>query len=208
MSTVIKTIIKRIIAVLMFPREINNFISYAKTIYKAMNGNPNFPNSGAKLTKLNTDTLALENAESGLHTKPPKNTTDERDAALEKVKNDLRALQPDVQSAADANPAQAEVIVQSSGMKVKKTSIRQKQQDNVKDGKVSGTVLVTATGRGAHEWQMSKDQKEIITLDSTSAANVIVTGLIPGEWWFFRSRKILTKNKKGNWSAWMKILVK
>jgi hypothetical protein len=130
MSNTVKTIIRHIIVVLKFPRKLNDFITYAKGIYKAMNGNANFPNSLPKLTTLNTDILALDAAETALHTKPPSTTVAIRNAAMETVKIDLRALRSDVQTVADGKPSQAEVMAKSAGMNVKTIAIHQKRTND------------------------------------------------------------------------------
>src|ERR1051326_5574116 len=207
MSRKIKTIIRHIIAVLAFPRKINDFLTYAKGIYKAMTGSTYFPNSESKLATLNTDITSLDTIESNLKMNPPKNTVEDRDAAWEIVRNDLRALVKDVQTAADAVPAKAEVIIKAASLKAKSQTIRQKRTNNVKDGNVSGTVVLEAEGAGAHEWQMSKDKTAITNLDATSTSSTTVTGLTPGDMWFFRNRSILRKGGKGDWSDWMEIRV-
>lgn len=173
-----------------------------------MNGNANFPASAAKLATLNTDILALDASETALHTKPPTSTTAARNALIEKVKNDLRALRSDVQTAADNNTLQAEVIVKSAAMSVKAIAIHQKQKNAAKDGKVSGTIILTAEGGGMHEWQMSKDQTNIITLRATSKAKTIVPNLTIGDIWYVRNRPVLTNAQEGDWSQWIKVVVR
>ena len=207
MSNTIKTIIRHLIVVLMFPTKINDFITYAKGIYKAMNGNSNFPNSPPKIATLNADILALDGYETNLHTKPPTCTVAMRDAAMALVKADLRALRNDVQTVVDLQPKQAEVIAKSAGMNVKAISIHQKRVNDAKNGSVSGTIILTAEGGGAHEWQMSKDQNAITYLPATTGAKTKATNLTVGDILYFRNRPILPQGQEGDWCAWIKVKV-
>ena len=202
-----KTIIRHSIAVLSFPKKINDFVEYAKTIYKAMNNNSNFPASAVTLTALKTDMNALDTSETALHTKPPTGTTAARDALHEKVKDELRTLLRDVQAAANANPAQAEVIIGSSAMSVKAINIHQKQGNTVKDSDVSVAVILTGDGGGPHEWQMSKDQTAITNLPATTSAKTTVGNLTPGDTWYFRNRPILRNGTMGDWCQWIKAVI-
>jgi hypothetical protein len=208
MGNTLKTIIRHILVVLLFPKKINDFITYAKGIFKAMNGNTNFPDSAAKVAVLKTDIDTLDSTESGLLTNPPTTTVEARNAAMEKVKADLRGLRNDVQVVTDATPAQAEVLAKSAGMNVKQVSVQQKRINDAKSGDVSGSVILTADGGGPHEWQMSKDQVTIINLPATSGAKTTVSNLTPGEIWYFRNRPILTQGVEGDWCGWIKVVVK
>ncbi len=191
----------------MFPTKINDFLTYAKGIYEAMNGNSNFLNSAAKVTSLKTDIDTLDSSESGLLTNPPTSTVEARNAVMEQVKADIRSLRNDVQVVADATPAQAEVLAKSAGMNVKAISIRQKRVNDAYNGDVSGIIIVTAEGGGPHEWQMSKDQVAITNLPATSKAKTKVSNLTEGDIWFFRNRPILKNDVEGDWCEWIKVKV-
>ena len=208
MAMIPKTIVKHIIAVLSFPKNVNDFITYAKGIYKAMNGNPNFPASQSALAALNTDIATLASVQTNLKTKPPTNTTAERDAARVVVENELRALRNDVQKVADTNPVKAEIIIKSADMGIKKVNPRQKQANTAKSGKVSGEVILTAEGGGPHEWQMSKDMLNVTNLPASSGSKTTVEDLTVADILYFRSRPILRKGQMGDWSQWIKVVVK
>jgi hypothetical protein len=208
MSNNVKKIIRHIIIVLKFPRKVNDFIAYAKGIYKAMNGNTAFPDSADRIAALNTHTLALDAAETALHTKPPTGTVAFRDAASEVVKADLRALRSDVQTVADKNPSQADVLAKSAGMDIKHMNTQKKRGNTAENDEVTGTIVLTAEDAGPHEWQMSKDQVNSINLPATSKAKSKVFKLISGDTWYFRSRPILTQGEEGEWCQWIKIVVK
>ncbi len=208
LATIPTTVIRHIVATLKMPVKANDFITYAKKIYKAMNGNTNFPNSQATVTQLNTDIATLVTMQTNLKTKPPTATVKDRNGAIDDVKKDLRDLRNDVQKIADANPKKAEAIITSASMEIKKVNPRQKQDDNAKEGEVSGSIVLTATGGGPHEWQISKDMINIINLDATSTAKTTKDGLTSGDEYYTRNRPILKNGKKGDWSKWIKVRVK
>jgi hypothetical protein len=210
MSTKPKVIIKHIIAVLNVPRTIGDKIIKAQFIQSKLTGNANFtvpyPANIVTLVQLGLDITALVNAQTAVQNKAP-GASDARNAALNTVLADLRNMMTMVQSKADSSPANSETIIQGAGYDVKQTAIKQKQQNAAKNTNVSGTALITADATGAHEWQQSKDQIAIITLPSTSTAHTLVSGLIPGNIWFFRNRKIAKKGQAFDWSDWMKLMI-
>lgn len=197
------------IAVLEIPTKVPDAIQFAKTIYKSMNNNPNSPNSSTRLNTLNTNIGVLDTTQTGVSTKPPLNTVFTRDVALEAVKTDLRILQKDVQTIAYQNTSKAEALINSAGMKIKKSGTRDRRQNFVKDGSVEGTILLTAEGAGAHQWQQRPDAGEtIIHLDTTLTSTTVVTGLVPGERVWFRNCLISAGNVYGEWCDWLPITPK
>ena len=198
---------KLITVVLNFPTVIAVFIVYAKAIYMAMFENPNFTASAAKITKLNTDIIALDAAETGCKTSPPIKTVEERNAALEKVKADLRSLRNDVQEAADDDPANAEAIIASSGMSAKFRGHHGKQQNTANNGVEQGSVDLIAEGAGAHEWRISIDEINWTLLPSSWTTKTTVTNLTPGTVYYFQNRRMLPNNQKSEWCQSVKIRV-
>jgi PBP1b-binding outer membrane lipoprotein LpoB len=189
------TVIKRVIAVLDFPKDIDDFITYANGIHDSMVASPYFAALAAKLTTLRNDITALVAKQTAVNTMPPTATVTQRDDALQKVQGDLRGLRMDVQSLADATPASAEDIITSAGMKVKKQGAVNKQDFVVKDGEVSGSVLLVAKGiqgeRNASEWAKSVDGTNWQYITTTLAANTTESGFVKGSIWDFRHRSIL-----------------
>jgi len=199
--------IKLCTVVLNFPTVIAVFIVYAKAIYMAMFENPYFTDSAAKVTKLNTDIAALDAAETGCKTSPPTKTVEERNAALEKVKADLRSLRNDVQEAADADPANADAIIASAGMSTKDQAHHGKQQNSAKDGIDQGSVDLAGEGAGAHEWRISTDELSWTLLPASLTAKTTVTDLTPGTVYTFQNRRMLPNNQKSEWSQSIKMRV-
>ena len=205
---------KRLIAVLKFPKDIDDFIIFARAIHDSMLASPFFSSLGAKLATLSTNIGNLENMHTGLQTQPPTTTKAQRDAALLIVQNDLRTLKADVQTIADATPSSSESIITAADMKVKKQGAINKQDFTVKNSKVSGTVILTAKGaddkRTAHQWGISPDETDwtslSLTIAPTLAAHTLATDLEKKHEYFFRHREIL-KDGPGAWSQTVSIVV-
>lgn len=213
MSEIIKTIIKKIIAVLDIPASIADQLVLAKAIVKAMTGNTNFTMPNPALATVNTHINAADAAVTAARSRTA-GTVDARDAAMTVVLNDLRTLTAYVQAIANASPANSEAIITSAGLKVKKQGQINKQDFTVKNNKVSGAVDLYAKGidapNSAHEWGISPDGTDWTSLSlaiaPTLAAHTQARGLVRGKEYFFRHRGIL-KDGPGGWSQTVSIVV-
>jgi len=194
--------------VLKFPTVVAIFLVYAKAIYMAMVANPLFAAFAAKVAILITDINALDEAETGFKKVKPTHTASERDGALEKVKGDLRTLRNYVQELADADPVNAESIIESAGMSEKQQASHGKRKNTVNDGVESGSVELTAEGAGPHEWRISNDEITWTLLPATLIAKTIVTGLTAGVTYYFQNRMMLRNGEKSEWSQSVKIMVR
>jgi hypothetical protein len=112
-----------------------------------------------------------------------------------------------VQSKANANENIAAAIITSVGFFVKTTKGKVKQTNDAINTEIMGTVLLTADAAGHHEWQQSKDMVTIIPLPGTDTSKTTVSGLNPGDVWYFRNHKVNTKKATYNWSPWVKLLI-
>lgn len=194
--------------VLKFPTVVAVFLVYAKAIYMAMLENPLFAAFAAKVAILIADITALDEAETGFKMVKPTHTASDRNAALEKVKGDLRTLRNYVQELADADPANAESIIESAGMSEKQQSSPGRHKNTVKDGVESGSVDLTAEGAGPHEWRISTDEMTWTLLFATLISKTIVNGLTPGVTYYFQNRMMLKNGEKSEWSQSVKIMVR
>lgn len=189
------TIIKRVIAVLDFPADIDDLITYAKGIHDSMAASAYFSGLSAKLATLLINIGKLQATHTGLQTHPPTTTTGQRNTDLHKVQNNLRGLRMDVQGIADPDPDNAITIITAAGMKVKKEGAINKQDLTAKDGEVSGSVKLVAKGiesaHAAHDWAMSQDGTNWTPVTPTLAATTVVSGLTKGTIVDFRHREIL-----------------
>jgi len=208
MSEPTKTIIRKITAVLDLPNRIADQLVLAKAIVKAMTGNAFFPTPVPDMTTVTSHISVTDLAETAAKSKAA-GTVQARDVAMQVVISDLRSLTAYVQGIANANPAKAEAIITSAGLKVKRAGQIDKQDFTVKNNSVSGTVDLIAKGadkRGAHDWGMSMDGINWTMLTPTLAAHTQVIGLTRGSIVFFRHREIL-KDGPGGWSQTVNIVI-
>ena len=103
--------------------------------FLAMKNNPYFASLADKITQLSVDLSSLEELEAACSTTPPTASVEARNVVLGRVQDDLRTLRNDVQNIADADPTNAQSIIVSSGMSVKKGTIHGKQQDTAESRK-------------------------------------------------------------------------
>ena len=200
-----KSLIKQAIVALNFPKVISNFIVYAKAIAQALTDNPRFASSAAKVADLNEDIQALDAAVTGFKTVPQTKTIQERDAALEKVQADLRLLRNDVEELANSDPANAELVIASAGMTLKKSTPHANQQNTAEPGIEEGSVRLTAEGAGAHEWRWSVDEKVWMPLPASLTSKTTVNNMPVDTLLSIQNRRMLRNNEKGEWSQSVKI---
>lgn len=200
-------LVKRVTVVLNFPKVISSFIVFVHAIILAMKNNPYFVSLADKITQLSDDLSSLEELEAACNTTPPTASVETRNVALGRVQDDLRTLRNDVQNIADIDPTNAQSIIVSSGMSVKKGTIHGKQQNTAENGVEEGSVDLTAEGSGAHEWRMSTDGENWTALPATLISKTTVSGLTPGMVYYFQNRRILPNNEKSEWSQAIKIRV-
>ena len=188
---------RRVIAVLDMPDDIDDFISFANGIHGSMTESTYFGALTAKLATLLANIGLLQVAHNATKNVPPTGTVTARNIELNKVQNNLRGLQADVQELADAaSPEVAEDIITTAGMKVKRAGTINKQDLEIKDGPVSGTVKAVAKApdepRAAHDWGYSNDEGATwVHATPTIQATTIIEGLTRGEEIIVRHRNIL-----------------
>ncbi len=125
-----------------------------------------------------------------------------RNAAYKTLKQDLSYIEAMVQAKANANPTIAVTIIESAGLFVSSKGGSEKRKNEAFNTQIPGTVIITADGGGHTQWEMSKDMVAITNLPSTNTSKTTVTGLTPGDTWYFRSKKVDTHQKTYNWSPW------
>jgi len=204
----LKTVFKQITAVLNFPTALGNFIIYAKAIFMAMSDNDYFTESAHEVATLGTDLASLEEIEAACNTKPPTKTVEERDAALEVVKMDLRTLRNNVQNVANANPRMAKVIITSAAMDIKNSATHGKQMSTAENGSEKGSVYLTGEGAGVHDWRMSLDGITWIQMTPSFSSKTTVSNLESNTDYYFQNRTVAAHNFYGEWSQSVLITVK
>lgn len=189
------------VAVLNLRIPVPDLIALAKTIGTNMTSNPYFKSPVPPLATLSADNAKLETAEAAAATKT-KGAVAARDAQKKIVIDDLHLLKAYVQSVANADEANAETIIKSAGMNVRKVTPRVKQDLTLKPGKVSGEVKLVAkaaAARASYEWQSSTDGKTWTALPSTLQATTTLANQTPGTTIYVRHRAI-TKTGPSDWS--------
>jgi hypothetical protein len=198
-----------VLVALNLSTHVPDIVKQGHAIVAAMTGNASFPGPNPPLATVTAALNVLDTTETAALTKA-KGTAEARNAALVTVKTLLRQEEAYVQQIADGSGDQAETIIASAGMAVRKVTPRQKQVFHaVQD--VSGTVVLfgeVAEGASAYNWQMSTDGKTFTALPTTSKAKTAVTGLTAGTIYFFRHEPVLKKGVAAEWSQVISILVK
>jgi hypothetical protein len=181
--------------------------SRGRSVLKAMKGSTNFSNAGPAIAAAESGLDMLQTLAAG-----PKSLGGA--AAVQKQLRVCRglfdALKGIVQQAADSDVANAEAIIKSASMGVKKRPApKVKAELEVKYGNVSGMALLIAKsfGRASYLWQMSTDGLNWSPLPMTLRANTAVHGLTPGVKYFFRL-KVTTKNGERDWTQTVSLLMK
>jgi hypothetical protein len=199
---------RHVSAVLKLPRRVKNIGAYASSILAAMTDNASFPTTTPPLATVQTDLAAFNAAEATALTRA-KGAAEARNAALQTLHDDLLHLMNGVQAAANANPANADAIIQSAGMAVRKVTLHTKGPLTVALGTVSGSVKLVAkavASRACYEWQYSTDQKTWTEVPPTLQAKTEIDGLLTATAYFFRFRGVI-KTGTGDWSQVVSLLV-
>jgi hypothetical protein len=134
-----------------------------------------------------------------------------RNAARTALKSAIKAEVATIQAAADADPDNAEAIITSTSLTVRKVGVRVKALFAVTQGPVSGTAILVVKSAGYHasyDWQMSVDGGKTWTeIPSTTRTKTSVPALPVGTTVIFRFRS-LTPKGQSDWSQPIGLLVK
>jgi hypothetical protein len=200
----------RSFVVLKLPLPVPQLLKVAQAIIAALTNNALLPSPNPPLAALTAAVQKLDAAETATKTRAP-GTVALRNLARVALLADLHTLKAYVQQVADANPDNAEAIITSAGMTVRKAPLRTKAQFAAKAGPISGTVHLVARAaavRSAYEWEWSSDGGKTWTgVAATLQAKTTITGLPANTSCQFRY-KAVTKTGEGDWSLPVVLLVK
>jgi hypothetical protein len=201
----------RAIAVLKMSNKVKTLITFAQSVATAMAANTtSFPSPNPTLANFKVDIDALVSAETAVLART-KGAVETRNAKLAVVKGELENLKTYVQAVADAaNPSNAAAMIESAGMTLRKVTLHDKAALSVRQGSVSGTVVLAAKAAGkraAYAWQYSTDQKTWTSLPPTIQAKTGVSGLTAGTTYYFRVQPLLPTGE-GNWGDTVSFMVK
>ncbi len=157
-----------------------------------------------------TNVDALEDAEAEALTRASGKAA-ARDQKYEAVLDDVHDWLSYVQSLADnaADEVTAIAIIEASGFSVKVRGVIVRPPLSVKNGSVSGTMLLTARGGGprtSHEWQSSPNAVTWTNHPSTIKAKTEISGFIKLSTVYFRHR-VIRSTGPDPWSQPVNIIV-
>ncbi len=200
--------VRRLIVALNFPKPIGQAIAYAKFIAGRMEGNAYFPSPTLPIATLSAHIAELDAAEAAVHTGLHGAAT-ARDAKLVRVHDDLKQQRAYVQTVAGQRAEDAEAVVASSGMSIKRTAGPRKPLFSVKQLGTSGSVRLSVRHPGtttSFDWQSSVDGVHWLDAARTTKASVDLHDLTPGSLYYFRYRT-LTTHGLSDWSDPITLLV-
>lgn len=202
--------LQRFLLVLLWPKQPSKVVPFVNAILTAMFNNAYFVNPTPALAVLQADLTAFIKALSACETKAV-GTLEARDQAELKLRMDVNHLMDFAQAVVDANPAQAALMIASSGFRQRKASVRFKPAVTLKWGLVSGSVVMILRSLGprvTYFFQVSSDEKTWSSLTPTHHANITATGLTPGVTYYFRFQTLKGTAGLSDWSQIYAILVK
>jgi hypothetical protein len=188
-----------IIVLLVYRRTVAGLIAFAELVIQKMTGNTNFPTATSTLTAATSALTAYQSAVAS--TKTTKGLNGQRSATKSALLAVLRQLRDIVRVAAEASPENASTIVLSAGMTLKQRTVAVKALINVLQslllGKVlSGSVVCNAKSPGipaSYFWSYSLDQKVWTSVPMTLKSKVTISGLTPGQTYYFRYYTVTRK---------------
>jgi hypothetical protein len=200
----------RALVVLNLPTRVTDFVKFGQGIVAAMTGNAHFPSPTPTLAAVTALLTTLVTTETAAATRA-KGTVPARNAAKAAAVAALQQLKAYVQQVADADPENAESIITSATMSVRKATSHTKAPFTVKQGSTSGTARLVAKAvaeRASYVWQWSSDGGKTWTaVTPTLQAKTTITGLPVGTSCAFRFQA-LTKGGEEDWSQVVTMVVK
>ncbi len=184
-----------IIVVLHVPRTAAGLIAFAQLVVQKMTGNAYFPAPTPALSAVTSAIEAYASAVSASQT--TKGLKGLRASTKRTLIGLLNQLCDYVGVIASANPELALQIAESAGMTLKAPTWHYKGLISVVQGALSGTVVCRAKAPGIptnYFWSYSLDQKTWTDVPLALTATITLTGLTPGQTYYFRYH---TMNRKG-----------
>jgi hypothetical protein len=196
------------VAVLKLPKPASKVAAIARLMVERMTGNPYFPSPSPPLGTIEADITAVLAANAAVLQRT-KGNKQARDGALQRLHDHLTQLGAHVQAVADANTAEAEIIIASAGLDVKRPSIRNKPPLRAVQGRSSGMAVLIAKwagDRASYEWRLSTDGESWSSGGTTIHARTVLSGLKADTRYFFQLR-VQTKAGVGDWGDSVSLLV-
>jgi hypothetical protein len=160
----VKKVVIRRIALYFNKMTVPQKFQFARAVVVAMTGNAHFPNPSPALSVISNDANNLETAHTAAQTHA-KGTSAQMQAMVKVLQLSMQALAHYVENIANADPNNAEAIIKSSGMQMKKTPVHVPRILRVVASAKGQVTLTCPVTRGAsYKW-------DIATGDPTIEAN-------------------------------------
>jgi hypothetical protein len=188
------------LAVLRIPNADKDLFVFGMGVYNGFQGNPDLPNPNPIMAVFKANLVAFQDAATKAQLKT-KGAVTLRRAKRKKVVADLNHLKDYVQSVVElqTDAAAAAAIIENVLMSVRKTGKRSRPELQVRNTGVSGTVAADAAKVAAvavYYWEYSLNQTDWVTVPETLQASTVITGLTPGQTYYFRFRALTRKERK------------
>lgn len=193
----------RTIVVLGFARlSVPEKIAHCRMIVESMTGNPVFPSPTPDLATVTAaidacDTAYVAALAGGV------DDTASMHAKAAFMEMQVRQLSYYVEGIANADPAEAEAVVLSAGMRVKNRAIRMARAFYARATGISGQIRLSTrfVQRATYLWQMCTDAslETWETIGQATRSTLVKAGLVPGHLYYFRVA-VVDKNGQGPWS--------
>lgn len=197
-----------ILVVLGLPARNKDLIGFVKAVIQKMTGNANFPSPTPTLAQVGTALADFETSETSMKTK--RGVAGDRAAKRSALVTLMNHLRHHVQEICEADLENAAAIAESAGMRLRKIGARTKAAFTVVQGLVSGSVVCSVRApapQATYYWTYSLDQKSWTSVPETMTCTVTISGLAPGQTYYFRSR-VLTRKAMSDFSQVVSLLVK
>lgn len=204
------TEIKGPLAVLNLPKTNNGLITFGKKVANAVKADSQFAQIVPTAAEIETAAATFDASEAAVGGGVAK--TKQRNVDRRALILCLGHARDFVQGLAEKQPSatEAEAVIVAAGMFVKKVTKQNKAALSVRQGTLSGTVLLVAKAVAANAiyyWQWRSEQTDWTSAADTMKARTTIHGLVPGTTYLFRFHA-LTRAGVTEWSQVMSFLVK
>ena len=193
------------------PASHHAFVTYVINIADKLDGNTSFPNPTPSATELRDLANALATANAKAHQGGPAMVADrnEKRSDLEEKLDLLVVYARSTVRANAASPEAAATMILGIGLSIKKPRTTSKAPLAAKHGSISSEVLLIARAAGKtamYLWEHSLDQETWTSVPQTMTAKTRISGLTPGQAYYFRLR-VQTRKGLGDYSDVVKLIV-
>ncbi len=191
------------------PKANLTLVAFAENVEQKLSNNVNFTTLGTVVSDLTAARTAFSKALS--NSSSQKGMGKAITAAKRLVIEKLTQARGYVNSvAAQFSADQANAIIESSGLRIRKIVLREKLPIAAKYGGISGAVLLVALGAGrsaVYYFQVSTDQKTWTACPNVMKCKTTVPALTVGTTYYFR---VQTQTRKGlsDWSTVVSFVVR